>query len=896
MRRTWLRFLNLFRRQHAEQEMAREMGAHLALLQETFEQRGMSPADAALAARREYGGIEQAKELHRAARSFVWIEQFFRDLRYGWANLRRNPGFTLTAVIALALGIGTNATVFGIYNAIALKQLPVADPARVVRLERWFSSGSRGNFQYNFAYPEYESLRGQNDVFSSVVAAASGIQALAEIGGSDEAAAGYAVSANYFRDLGVKPLLGRAFLPDEDRVPGANPVVVLDYRFWQSKYHGDAKVIGQSLKLNGLAYTIIGVAPGEFTGTEAYFPLAQDFWAPLSMLDQLNPAFGPAADPAWRGKWRDPAAIPGLELLARLKPGVSRPQAQAAADLELRRYLAAQKEPDRTTTLTLQKVNYFGSTDDWRVRASVAGVMLVVSLVLLVACANVANMLLARGVARQREIGIRLALGAGRGRVVRQLLTESLLLSLIAGAAGMLLSVWAGRVVWVELINILQGFHVTMIDLDLTPDLRALLYGLGLSLVTGLLFGLTPALQATRAGLHAAIKQDALAVRSGRSRLRGLLLGTQVTVSVVLVVLGLAVAGSVSDSLKGQLGYDARDTYALTMNARPDQTLALRERLETLPGLAGAAIGRLPFNGTHTVPARAGKLELPTLITLASDGFLETLGVRMQRGRSYTREEAKQNARVVVLSETTAKNFFPGQDPLGKTISFDLDFRKQFTDFEVIGVAQDARFVNLSEVDPLHAYLPTAEIPNSGKLAFRVRGDRNAALSAVRSAVQSMDASLLPSLDLVSLDSFVSANRSLYRVLLSVSGILAALAVILAGVGVFGVMSFLVSQQAHEIGIRVALGAAPLGVLRAVVVRGLRPVSIGLMVGFALGAAANMIVEASTSLRAPLLSVVFGDLAIYAALALMLAIAVLASVIPARRALRVDPAVALRHE
>ncbi len=332
------------------------------------------------------------------------------------------------------------------------------------------------------------------------------------------------------------------------------------------------------------------------------------------------------------------------------------------------------------------------------------------------------------------------------------------------------------------------------------------------------------------------------------------------------------------------------------MNARPDQALALRERLENLPELAGTAIGRVPFNGTQTVPAKIGKLQIPTLITPSSDGFLETLGIPLLRGRSYTREEAKRNTRTAVVSESTARQFWPGQDPLGKIISFDLDFHNQFTDFEVIGVAKDARFVSISEVDPLHVYLPAAEVPNSGKLAFRVRGDRNAALAAVRSAVGSMDSSLLPSLDMVSLDSFVSAERSLYRVLLSVSGILAVLAVILAGVGVYGVMAFLVSQQTREIGIRVALGATARSVLKTIVARGLRPVFIGMAVGFALGAAANVIEQATEPSRVSLLLAVFGDVAIYACLAFMLAIAVLASVIPARRALRVDPAVALRHE
>src|SRR5579862_1584203 len=298
MRRFLSRLANLFRGGRAESELTREIEAHLALLQEDFERRGLPSEEARLAAKREYGGVEQAKELHRAERSFVWIEQFFKDIRYGWSNLRRNPGFTLVAVTALALGIGVNATIFGIYNAVALKQLPLRDPGRVMRVKRWFGSNSYA-YKYTFAYPEYQYLRDHNSVFSGVTAASAAIPVMASVGdAAAEHVNGYAVSAKYFDELGVNARLGRTFLPEEDRLLDANPVVVLSHRFWEKKVHADPNVLGQTVKLNGLVYTIVGVAPEEFTGT-AVAPAEAAFWAPLSMIGQLDPSFGPAPDSSW---------------------------------------------------------------------------------------------------------------------------------------------------------------------------------------------------------------------------------------------------------------------------------------------------------------------------------------------------------------------------------------------------------------------------------------------------------------------------------------------------------------------------------------------------------------------------------------------------------------------
>jgi len=364
MRRFLARFANLFRRRSAEREMAREIESHLALLREDFERRGLSPEEAALAARRAYGGVEQSKELHRDARSFLWIEQLVKDVHYGWHNLLRNPGFTLVAVIALTLGIGANATIYGIYNAAALKPFPVADPGRVVRLKRWFAH-KRGDAQYYFSYPEYQYLRDRSTVFSALVAADDGaddggISVLATAPGSaarEQLGGGHAVSANYFAGLGVKALLGRTLLPDEDRSPGANPVVAIAYRLWDRRFHRDPNVIGQTLKLNGMPYTIVGIAPRKFTGTD--HDLGQpDFWAPLSMREQLDLAGRPGRSDQTQ------TSPPFLHLLARLKEGVSRGRAQAETSLLMRQYLSGRRDPDPTTAVTLQRTSYIDYAGD----------------------------------------------------------------------------------------------------------------------------------------------------------------------------------------------------------------------------------------------------------------------------------------------------------------------------------------------------------------------------------------------------------------------------------------------------------------------------------------------------------------------------------------------------
>lgn len=910
MRRFFARLASLFRGRSAERELAREIKAHLALLEDDFERRGLSQEEAALAARRAYGGVEQAKELHREARSFVWIEHLCKDVRYGWGNLLRNPGFTLVAVIALALGIGVNATFFGIYNAVALKQLPLADPSRVMRVKRWFGHNEYA-YRYNFAYPEYVFLRDHSSVFSGLTAASPAISVLASTAAAPEHLKGYAVSANYFADLGVSALIGRTFLPEEDRLPGANTVVVLSFRFWRQRFSGDPSAIGHTIKLNGLAYTIVGVAPREFTGTDAVIPTESAFWAPLSMIDQLDPEFGPASDPAsngaWRERWRD-TTHPGFQLLARLKKDVAPAQAQAETDLLMHRYLSAYREAQPTTAITLQRTSYFGSAGEFWLHVLAAAVLAIVSLVLLVACANVANMLLARGVARQREVAIRLALGASRGRVIQQLLTESVLLSLLGGAAGVILSAWAGRLLWTALITLVPNFREFR-ELDVSLDAHVFVYGLALSMFTGIFFGLAPALQSTRVDLVAAINQEGslLGGVAGRSRLRGLLLGGQVAVSVLLLASsGALMSGLVSSFVKARdLGFETHDAYLVLGSYGNDRAKAiatkqrLRERLETLPELRRVAMGLAPLRGTLQFPMAAGKWHGEPSVSFASDAYFETLGIRLLGGRSFTRQEADRGAAVAVISRSTARQVWPNEDPLGKRFSVQL--MDKDTDYEVVGIAKDVRSVSITQLDPLHVYLPTNTSLGpgslSGYLLFRIRGNRDKALKEVQSAAESIDPSLLSSLDLVSLEEGpVALQRGFFRVLAAFAGVLTLLSLTLAGVGVYGVMAFLVSQRTREIGIRMALGATSRLVIKSVVIQGLRPVFVGTLVGFVGSAWISKLALASETTRVVgIYSRTFGYPVLCGELALVFAIALFASIVPARRASRVAPMVALRH-
>ncbi len=532
---------------------------------------------------------------------------------------------------------------------------------------------------------------------------------------------------------------------------------------------------------------------------------------------------------------------------------------------------------------------------------------MLVGLVLLVACANVTNMLLARGAARQREIAVRLALGAGRGRVVRQLLTESLLLALLGGAMAIPLSAWAGRLLYRSLIGVLRGFHFNLIEVDLSPDVRVFACGFVLSMLAALLFGMAPALRLTRLDLSAAMKDEAgvFGARLSRSRLRGLLLGFQVAVSVMLLMISGLMMAAVARARAAEPGYDTHRTFLVMTDhtegtdydTDPQAVQRLRERLQALPEITGTTIGSVPLGGdTIAPPMSVGKLSELAMVSHQTDGYFATMGIRLVSGRDFTPQEAAHRAPVSVISEATARFFWPGQNPIGRRFTLHLVRNpfKDATDFDVIGVAKDVRDALIDRLDDSHVYLPTDGSPDTyeGGLMFRIQGDREKALAAVQREVEAVDRNLLPSLNLVNLEEGpVTMFRNLYGVLAAFSGALTMLALTLAAVGIYGVMAFLVSQRTREIGIRMALGATPPLLVRTIALQGLLPVLVGMAIGFPAAAWLATLIDTTNAKDS-----LFLTPSAYGLLALMLAIAVTASVVPARRAMRVDPAEALRHE
>jgi predicted permease len=904
---------NMVRNERVEKELAREITSHLNLLEDEFQRRGMTPPEARLAARRAYGGAEQAKQLHRDERSILWLEQTLQDLRHACRSLARSPGFTLASMIMLALGIGVNTTLFSAYNAVALKPLPVTDARKVVRLERWFESGALGDFQYDFSYPEYRYCRDHQDAFSNLVAASSPVRVLASLSDDNQQSGnalktlqGQIVSGNYFTGLGIGARIGRTFGPEEDRAPGANPVIVLSYAFWQRQFQGDAQIPGHAIKINDTIFTVVGVAPQEFTGTSV-IPQVPDFWAPVSMQAQLVPG----------QNWLNQPADFRFQVLARVKPMMGLKEAQAEADTLIHQFSATYSPRDRTRAVTLQRTAFFGNTDDIRFQAGVATLMLIVGMVLFVACANVANMLLARGAARQKEVSVRLALGASRSRVIRHLLTESVLLSLGGGLAGLALAVIASKLLWVwiqQMLSRMLGGEFVF-RLNLNPDIRVLAYALGLSAITGIVFGLSPALQFTKQDLTTALKGESSSFgrRVSRSRLRHLLVGGQVAVSMLLLTTaGLLVRG-LARSQAADPGFQARRMVLVFGDFGDDPAKAaarnrrLMDRLATVPELNNIAMGTAPMMGTWTPPivvkrsnALEGMLRSRTLASYASEAYFNTLGIILLRGRDFTREESATGAHVSVISASTARRFWPGEDPIGRHFQLDLHFSGNLTDFEVIGVAKDVRFANLTRIDPAHVYLAT----NSTEILpilVSVKRDPRSTLAAVRNAVAASDRNLLPTLSLWNMETLLlSPRKAMARALAIFAAILAVLALSLAGIGIYSVMAYVVSQRTQEIGVRMALGAMPGHVLKSVALHGLWPVAAGMMVGIAGGAAMSGILH--STLASPessdfLYGVSYYDPWTFLGVSCFLAmVALFASLVPALHALKVDPVVSLRYE
>jgi predicted permease len=834
------------------------------------------------------------------------MENLWQDIRYGFRVFRASPGFFAVAVLSLALGIGANTSIFSVVNAALLRPLPVTEPDRLV----FVFNGSQTNPYSTSSYPDYLEYREKNEVFSDVLSYSS-ITVSARADDQTDLLSGSIVSGNFFDVLGVRAALGRTFSPEEDQTPNTHRVMLISHGLWERRFGSNPGTIGQQVSLNGHAFTIIGVTPAGFNGPEVLE--TNDIYVPMMMQAVVRPprgGFSGDMNPdllTRRGsRW--------LRIIGRLKPDVSIEQAQAAMTTAAAQLEQAYPDTNRDTLATVFPVSKVDPRAYTQL-ISVAGLLLaVVGIVLLIACANVANLLLARASGRRKEIAVRLALGASRSRLVRQLLTESVLLSLAGGVGGLLLALWTNDL----LKTATPPDGIFSFTLDYHLDGRVLAFAFLLSLATGVIFGLAPALQASRPELVAALKDEDSAAAQGRRRLnlRNLLVVAQVALSLVLLIGAGLFLRSLNNAQSIDPGFDAERVLNAQLNinllrytkAQGEEFYRQSvERVEALPGVESATLARVvPLTGGGRTSSLliegqqgsdnvnrsegTGLQDNPNTVNTNVVGpkYFQTMGIALLRGRDFTAHDNEAAPRTAIVNDAFARKYFDGEEAIGRRVSFR---GAQGPWSEIVGVVRDSKYRTLGEAPRPTAYVPLAQNHETGMaLHVRTAGDPSSVAGAVRREIQSLDqnlpvTSLQPMSDVVGSSLFAARMGA---VLLATFGLLALL---LAGVGLYGVMSYTVSRRTREIGIRMALGAQSGSVLRLVLNEGLRLVGSGVAIGLVVAAGATRLLASFLYGVSPL------DGATFVAIPLVLAlVALLASYLPARRAARVDPMIALRYE
>ena len=812
------------------------------------------------------------------------MTNFLQDIQFGFRMLLKSRGLAAIAIFALALGIGANTAIFSVVNTVLLRALPYPQPDQLV----WFWESQPNLEQAPFSAADFLDYQAQNQSFQQV-ATIRRLSFNLTGQGAAERIPGMVATPNVFSLLGVHPILGRDFLPEEGAF-GAPRRALLTFGLWQSHFAGDRAVVGRSLTLDNQPVQIIGVLPANFRygGTDVLL------WVnPVNVVPEVFSTF-----PDWERNIRNNRETHYLSIVGRLKPGVALSQAQS----DINTIVARLHQQYPVTTGHNVRLIPLRELSAGPVRQTLVILLGVVGLVLLIACANVANLLLSRAVTRRREIAIRTALGAGRLRIVRQLLTESMLLSLVGGVLGLALA-WG----LVRLLVAASPEQLPRVQ-EIALDLRVLLFTFGVSLLTGLLFGLAPALAATRHSLGHFLKEAGRGGAEGlaHNRLRGVLVVTEVAFSLVLLVCAGLLGRSFVRMLEVNPGFRPDHMVTMWMNftsanyapkGRPTQFLEqLIPRAAALPGVEGVAISNdLPLEGDDTTTGLSdveGRAPFPrgqqplVGVHAVNPGYFRSMGIPQLRGREFSASDNANSTPVVIINQKLAETLWPGQDALGK--HFHLMGDKQS---EVVGVVGNVLHNGLGESVSLESYLAFPQNPWSYVgLAVRTHGDPGAVYGAVRSLVEQIDPEL-PVHDMRPMEQVVAETMASRRLTLWLVGAFAALAFVLASVGIYGVMSYAVTERVHEIGVRMALGAQRRDVLRLVVGHGMRHAAIGLLLG---SVAAFLAARAMTTL---LFGIRPGDPLTYIGIALVLALAALvACYIPARRATSVDPMVALRYE
>jgi putative ABC transport system permease protein len=883
------RLRSFFANERQDRDFSDEMETHLRLHIADNLRAGMTPQQAQREALMKLGGIEQTKQLYRERQSLPWLETLLEDVRFGSRMLRKNPGFTAIAVLTMALGIGANTAIFSVINSVLLGSLPYKDAHELVLV--WESDATRGKFRNVVSPPDFTDWQRQNDVFSGMSAIADVRRNFTGSGEPEQVVVQY-VSVNFFTVLGVAPLHGPGFR-SENGETGKDDVVILSNAFWKQHFSADPSVVGRTLTVNGRSQTVVGIAPENF-----------GFFIKNGSLTSGKPQmWSPFVFPKAFTERKDIGRF--LTVVARLKSGVTRDRAQNEMSAVAARIAQSDPEHNKNWGANVVPLREQLSGD---LRPALLVLFGAVAFVLLIACANVSSLLLARAAAREREVAIRIALGAGRRRVARQLLTESVLLAVAGGILGAILALWGTNA-------LLAASPKNLLDLrSVTVDPRLLAFAAALSILSGLLFGFLPSYFSANATVSETLKEGTRSATAGRHRrlVRSGFVVAQMALALVLLA-GSALLFRSFIRLAGVApGFDTNNlltfTVALPASNYPKDpaVLSFYQRLlseiRQLPGVSSVSIDSAPpfsgsgaATGVHILGQPDRPLsELPVAaVRIVGPAYFETMGIPLRRGRTFLSEELTEERHVVIVNQAFVDHYLPGENPLGRKVAIFMKSLEESTlePSEIIGVAGDVHLASLNASSEPLVYWPHPELVNNRMTALvRTAIPPLSLVSSLRSTLKRLD-SELPMSNIATMDDLLSDSLSRARFTMRILGIFAAVALLLAAVGIYGVIAFGVTQRTQEIGIRAALGAQPRDVLRMVLREGLRLTLAGVVLGI-VGA-----LVATRLLAGLLYEIAATDPLTFAGVALLLTIVALAACyIPARRATRVDPLVALRYE